>query len=222
MQFLSPRLFVLSILAALGIGSSAAAATITATFTDLGATSNWNDAANWSTVFVPNNGNGSDDYDVVVDGDTSRLSDAFASTDFSILSLRLDANLVGLADSLALNNTSNLTLTSGGVQNDGRILFNSAGSSTGLIFDGSQSITGSGEIVMGNNSQNEIRGTAATGTIITHGANHTIRGAGDLLDDSGGMINQGTIRAEGTYQLQIDPETGQTFQNDGTMEAAGT
>ena len=41
---------------------------------------------------------------------------------------------------------------------------------------------GAGEVVMNDSIWNEIRGITGTSTTITHGAGHTIRGAGYRLD----------------------------------------
>jgi len=51
----------------------------------------------------------------------------------------------------------------------------------------------------------------------THAAGHTIRGAGTLLSNNGGMVNHGTIIADGGYDLAIDPGTG-GFTSDGLIE----
>ena len=55
---------------------------------------------------------------------------------------------------------------------------------------------------------------------LTRAANHTIRGAGALLNNTGGMINQGTIIADQTTALTIDP-AGTQFTNQGVMQATG-
>jgi hypothetical protein len=55
---------------------------------------------------------------------------------------------------------------------------------------------------------------------LTNGANHTIRGAGQLLVNFGGMINNGTIIADaGLTALDIDPSAA-GFDNRGTLRAA--
>ncbi|MEQ9462015.1 MAG: hypothetical protein RIG82_13785, partial [Phycisphaeraceae bacterium] len=88
-----------------------------------------------------------------------------------------------------------------------------------LIFDGSESIAGTGEITLSNSGVNAIR--AATDVTITHGPDHTIRGAGNLLSNSSGMDNAGTIIAQGSIALVIDPSN-LGFNNTGTLRAEGT
>jgi hypothetical protein len=57
-------------------------------------------------------------------------------------------------------------------------------------------------------------------TVVTIGPNYTIRGAGQILANLGGAINQGTIEATGTQALIFDPNA-LGFDNDGVIEAQG-
>ena len=88
-----------------------------------------------------------------------------------------------------------------------------------LSFDsGAQTIGGTGTIVMGDNANNRIRGNADT--MLTHVAGHTIQGAGQLLFNSAGMINNGTIIADQATRMVVEPG-GLGFVNQGTMQATG-
>jgi len=106
-----------------------------------------------------------------------------------------------------------------GLENKGTIHLNSTGGNTILNFNGGdQTITGTGTIVMSNNATNRILSSSST---LTHGAGHTIRGAGNLLQNSGGMVNKGTIIADQSTALTIDPNA-LGFSNEGTITASGS
>jgi hypothetical protein len=57
-------------------------------------------------------------------------------------------------------------------------------------------------------------------TILTQAAGHTIRGSGQLLANTGGMINQGTIVVDQPSGLTIDPNA-LGFTNAGLLQAHG-
>ena len=83
-----------------------------------------------------------------------------------------------------------------GLTNHGTWNIQSSGSTTPLSFaGGSQTIGGTGQIVLTDGVNNRI--TIGGGDTLTNGADHTIRGAGRLLVNSGGMMILGTIVAEG-------------------------
>ena len=104
-----------------------------------------------------------------------------------------------------------------GLTNDGTWNLNSAGGNTGLFFDGTQMLDGSGEMVMSDNADNAVRGRSE-GDVLTHGANHTIRGAGHVLWGNGSMVNQGTIIADAATDMRIDPGDPDTFTNQGLVK----
>ncbi|MEQ9459997.1 MAG: hypothetical protein RIG82_03480, partial [Phycisphaeraceae bacterium] len=82
----------------------------------------------------------------------------------------------------------------------------------------STSLTGDGEMVLSNTTLNQV---SAPGATLLNDTNHTIRGAGNLLLDNSGMTNNGTILAQGSIALTINPDaTG--FSNLGTLRAEGT
>jgi hypothetical protein len=113
-------------------------------------------------------------------------------------------------------NSATLTILNG-LTNNGQLNVRTA--STILFFDGAQTVGGTGQIVLGTNSTNTSITTNSN--IVTNGAAHEIRGRGRLLDDTGGMINDGTILADQAQVLTIDPnELG--FTNNGTVRATGT
>ena len=70
---------------------------------------------------------------------------------------------------------------------------------------------------MSNSANN---GILTDGNTLTQAAGHTIQGAGRLLDDTGGMVNQGTIIADEATAITIDPNA-LGFTNQGTMQSTG-
>jgi hypothetical protein len=104
-----------------------------------------------------------------------------------------------------------------GLTNNGTISMNSGNNLTDVQFTGSQTLAGTGEIVMGPNLANRVIVQANANTI-TQSASHTIRGAGRILQNAGGFINQGSVVADdASRQLLID--AGTNFRNEGTMRA---
>ena len=107
----------------------------------------------------------------------------------------------------------------GGLTNNGTWNLNAVNAQTFLQFLGSQTLTGSGEIVMGNSISNDIL-VSSNSTVLTQAAGHTIRGAGDILRGTGGMINQGDIIADQSLRLRID--AGANFSQQGLLRASGS
>jgi hypothetical protein len=169
----------------------------------LGGAGNWSDAAKWSTGLPTGT-----DAVRIDDGDPGN-SDVALDVSAAIASLTLDAG-----DSLTQLNSFDLTLTAGAVNNG---VWSMAGTSsdTFLQFSGDQTLSGSGELILGNDPQNRIITSNST---FTNGAGHTIRGGGQILNNSGGFINEGSVIADGT--MVIDPnDLGLT--NNGIMRATG-
>lgn len=88
---------------------------------------------------------------------------------------------------------------------------------TKVVFDGDQALDGAGEVVLNDNESNRIEGNG----VLTIGPDISLRGAGHLGAGLPGLINQGTIMAQGTKSLVID--AGLThFTNNGVLKAEGT
>jgi hypothetical protein len=126
---------------------------------------------------------------------------------------------------LHLNNSTRVEL-SGTIENTGTITVNSTGSVTGLdVEDGPVFLSGGGEVVMSNASNNRKR-RSGSGALVN--VNNTIRGAGDLSSSSGttwlDIVNQGAILADGTVALSIFGNSPNGFVNDagGVVEVTGT
>jgi hypothetical protein len=127
---------------------------------------------------------------------------------------------VTLSGTVVQGNNQDATVSSGLTNNATWNMNGSSTSYTDITFNGDITLGGSGEIVMSNNWYNRLQ---TDGSTLTQGAGHTIRGAGQLLFNTGGMINQGTLVAEGTgtNTLRINPSA-LGFDNQGTMTASGT
>ncbi|CAN0290951.1 unnamed protein product, partial [Discosporangium mesarthrocarpum] len=126
---------------------------------------------------------------------------------------------------VVLNNDHDLRILNG-LTNNGTISMNSGNNLTDLQFIGSQTLTGTGEVVMGQNLANRVI-VNVDSTQLTLDTDQTIRGAGRILQNSGGFINNGTIRQEGGQALVLDPGTadvggGANFINNGVLESTGS
>ena len=222
-----------------GLSHIAAAAPITSNWTP-GNAGNWSgsvvaDGINWThssapaTTTSPSN-TGGDTFTVNIDNGGGAASTVNLNADVTIDQLNVSSG-----DTLNLNNSSDLTFVNGTtLTNNGNINLNSSGALTRLNFSGATTLTGAGTITLGNDSSNQIS-QAGGGAVITHGANHTIRGAGNLLGNNGGLDNAGAIIADQSTALILDPgllpvnntgtlgaqSGGQLTLNGGTFNNAG-
>jgi hypothetical protein len=112
----------------------------------------------------------------------------------------------------------NGTVVQGTLHNDAEWRLNSSGSNTDIRLEGGVSVSGQGAFVLGDNPNNRIY---PAGTIFTQASGHTIRGAGQLIVNQGGLVNDGRIAAEGSVPLYIDPRDDLGFTNHGDLVAAG-
>ncbi len=158
----------------------------------------------------------------IVGGDLTTAGTGEIRTTTSTTGATLDNVRLTSGSNLVSNNSNDWRIQNGFV-NDGTVSMNSSGSSTDLEFVGSQTTSGNGEIVLSNNFQNRIRASAgAVSTeVLTIGANQVIRGADQIGANSGGIINNGTIRQQGTIALTLDPGT-PDFTNNNVLRAEGT
>src|SRR5207237_2245805 len=104
--------------------------------------------------------------------------------------------------------------------NNGTLTMASAGNITNLIMSGNVTLTGTGVVTMGNNSQNFIYGSAAA-NILTN--QETIQGSGNIGDAQMALVNSGTIDANsgaGSNPLIIQVSNGTTNTN--TLEATNS
>ena len=114
---------------------------------------------------------------------------------------------------LIQQNEADSTVT-GLLTNHGVWQLNSGGNFTDLNLNGAE-IQGSGVLLLSDNINNRILTNGNVGTNAT-----TIEGAGQILANTGGMVNNGTIRADETNNvLVIDPSDGLGFSNNGHLHA---
>ncbi|MGH3054361.1 MAG: hypothetical protein ACRDL7_05225, partial [Gaiellaceae bacterium] len=106
----------------------------------------------------------------------------------------------------------------GTLTNNGTWSMNSSGANTDLNCVAGATLTGSGSIQMANNGNNRL---ITNNTVCTNAAPHTIRGAGQLLVNTGGLLNKGTILADQTTGMTID-HNANGFTNQGTLHAMGS
>ena len=124
---------------------------------------------------------------------------------------------VTLNGDMQQSNLSN-TITNGLTLNGAWNLNATTGSSvTGLNFNGTQSIGGIGEIVMSDNSSNRIGGDASN--TLTIGVGTVVRGAGEVGFNIATLVNEGQILAQGiTNELLINSGS---LINNGVLRAEG-
>ena len=194
-------------LASAALPAAAMGANLSATWN--GGAGNWNSAAQWSGGVVPNND--SDSFNVFIDGGKMVNSVVTLDVNPTISNLTIDAG-----DLLSQSNNHSLAVAGGTVTNNGTWSLNSAGNLTDLYCSGGATLSGSGSIVMSNNVNNRI--LPNDNTVCTNAAGHTIRGAGQLLVDTGGLRNAGVIIADQSTALTIDPN-GLNCTNTGTLQA---
>jgi hypothetical protein len=178
-----------------------------------GGTGNWSAAAKWSGGVVPNNGD-TNAFSVFIDGGKAAASTVALDISATVKSLSIDRG-----DQLDQINGRDLTIDGGSAVNNGVWTVNTTGAATDLRFNGGVTLSGSGSIVMNNAlfSNNRI---FTDNTVLTQAAGHTIRGSGQLLANSGGMVNQGTIIVDQSVGLLVDPND-LGLVNQGLLQASG-
>ncbi len=109
----------------------------------------------------------------------------------------------------------NDTVLVGTITNKANIQMNSTGSNTDLLISGDVTLNGGGTVTMGNSPANRFYSPSGANTITN--ADNTIQGAGQLGVGLTGIINNGTILANQSNTLFVDPNaTGLT--NNGTLQ----
>jgi fibronectin-binding autotransporter adhesin len=109
----------------------------------------------------------------------------------------------------------NSTTVTGGLTNNGTIIVNSnaGGNVASLTFSGSQTLAGSGSVVLNYLSSYAQLNTSNSG-VLTQAAGHTISGYGEI---NAALINQGTVNANVNGQTLFLLTN--SMANSGTMEA---
>ena len=163
----------------------------------------WNVPANWAPAAVPN----ASDAFARIDTDAGKAAQvSLVDTSVALGGLTVDNGLV-----LTLHQAAGLT-------NNGTVRLSSGGSYTYLRFNGSQTLAGTGALVLNDRIYNAVQ-LAGTQPVLTQSAGHTLRGAGYLLGNTGDLINEGAVLAQGSNAPLIDPLN--AFVNRGTLRAEG-
>ena len=105
------------------------------------------------------------------------------------------------AATLQVTDGSSLTLQGSGFTNTGKIHLESSGDSTQLLISGN--LTLAGTVSMSNNANNVIEGASTGDEVLTNKG--TIEGSGNVGNGFMGLVNTGTILANQTTALTIDP-----------------
>ena len=111
---------------------------------------------------------------------------------------------------------NNIAELEGTVTNNGSINVSSTNNATQLKIDGNTTLNGTGVIYLSNNANNYILGVAGT-EVLTNNSN-TIEGSGNVGDAFLGIVNGGTILANQSITLFVDPNSS-GLQNNGTLQA---
>lgn len=191
----------LLLLLALGFWNGNAYGQVTATWTDT--SGNYNNAANWSTLTVPNNGGGTT-YDVVING-TGADTITFDASGTVINSLTL-----GTGETFQ-DNGSSQTLTAGGLTNNGIINW---GSGSNLTINGSFRNGTLGESIMST-----VNVTGGSGLVVNAGTTGGVSNQGLLNINSSNLTVNGDYGPgfTGILQLQngsVGTVTGTIFGSD--------
>ena len=182
----------------------------------IGGTDNWNDSANWSPGQVPDN-NGTI-YEVRIDnGDGGTASVVTLDLSVDILSLTVDAgDRLNVQQSISL--TIDDTVGSGFISNAGTVALSGLTNTTQLLIKGDVTLDGGGTVELADSANNFLQGASGTNSLINE--DNLIQGAGFLGNNNLQIINRGTVEANGTSKLTLDPPTA-GFVNKGTMRAVG-
>ena len=130
------------------------------------------------------------------------------------------------AGSTITTQNDSVTVLQGAITNHGTISLASTGSLTDLQLSGGAALelTSGSTLTMSDNFNNRIYGSGASAPFdtLTNDAGSTIQGSGQIGLGGGGiafaLVNAGTINANQSVALQLNPGNGTT--NTGTIEAS--
>ena len=176
----------------------------------------WSNGSNWTPNTVPNSSSAT----VIIDSATNNPVLIDISPTIANLTL-------GSSNTLDLDNDQSLTIAggsgAGSLAIGGTLTLNSSGSLTDLILTGANStitLTGGGTLALSNAFNNRVYGTGSQ--TLVNSAGNTISGSGQIGVGGGGnafaLVNAGTINANQSVALQLNPGNGTT--NTGTIEAS--
>ena len=183
-----------------------------------------------TTLSVTGNVNNSNQFNTGFSGGTNtvNVSGVFTNNAGALLQLESSTDVTKVAtlnnlgtvnvstsgsNGAALDLTASGTSTNSGVINLG----GPSGGGTLKIGGTSVSLSGNGKVTLSNNANNSIIGAAAADTLTN--VNNTIQGAGNIGGGQMGFVNQGTVLANQSTPLIIDPSSA-GFKNTGTLNVS--
>jgi len=194
----------------LAFAGPAAAVQVDATW--IGGAGNWSTATDWDIGVVPDN-NG-DTYNVLIDdGDTGTASVLWLN-----MNARIDNLTIDTGDWLGIDTGLDLGIAGTSISNAG-VLWLGSGSSanTDLVIANEVTLTGGGTIGASNNWWNRIVDDSGNdGHLINN--DNIIEGSGRVGDNTLQLTNRGTVRANQSVRLAIDPNANGVL-NTGTLQA---
>jgi hypothetical protein len=172
----------------------------------------WSNSANWSGGMP--NGN----FNVFIDKGKTTVASAVTLD----MNAAIDSLTVDVGDSLALRDTTDLTVSGTSISNAGSIAFNSAGNPTGISIAPGHNVglTGGGKLTLSETTDYEMSFiSGGTGSILTN-VDNTIQGTGQIGQLGGlQLVNQskGIISANQKFPLTVNAAGG--VSNAGLMRA---
>jgi hypothetical protein len=155
----------------------------------------------------------------VIGGTLATRGDGVVGTQNGSVATLDGVTLLGTYDAGgSLNTRTDLANT---ITNRGTLAMNATLTSSEVRLLGDVTLTGSGELVMSDRTSNRIVGNSGVNQL-THGADHTIRGSGQLGANTLALTNLGLVAADQATALIIDPRDGEDgVVNAGTLRAEG-
>lgn len=157
------------------------------------------------------------DQSSVVFSNAAQLDGGILTTSGSGVATVTAATFHNVTNNGQTNVTDGATMNlSGTLTNNGRLDVNSAGLFTNLVSAANTTLAGQGTVSL-NGPFTRFSGSG----VLTNGSEHTIAGGGELGRNALGIINQGTILANGTTKLSVDPSAAGNLVNQGLLAATG-
>jgi hypothetical protein len=126
---------------------------------------------------------------------------------------------VGAEGGVEIANSGSLSPGGGAsVTNDGLIVLKSSASTTELVLQGDVQFSGSGAVRLDNGANNRVR-HATAGTLTNAG--HTFEGGGQIGVNVSRIVNSGSVVANDSTALQVDPGGATPSVNQGSLRAEG-
>ncbi len=171
---------------------------------------NWNTAANWSPVSVPN-----------VAGESAVISIPGVYTVLANTGIIIDSLTITNPQATVAIPAQTFTVAAGGFLNDGVVLVNADGNLFNSVLSFSQStpITGAGEIFLNATTNNDDAIVQSlTGFTLTNPASHLISGSGRI---AGSFVNQGDVIGNDILGIGIQLTDTVTQTGAGRLRADG-